>query len=268
MGSADSPLFYEIPHPVYLDTFYMDKLEVTVEKYADFLNATGADTVGSQGERHISPAEPPGAYLESQFSPWSPGELFVPSTGLEDHPVTRVTWFGAHAYCEWAGLRLPTEAEWEKAARGTDGRTYPWGEGFTLGLANMGPPNTSLGSLPDSTDGYWTTAPVGAFPTDVSPYGVLDMAGNVIEWVWDFRNFDSPTYYEYGPYRNPTGPDHGPSRVWRGSSWRSGPFEMYSRAGARPTAQSSVRGFRCATGIGRSTSVPESSWGQVKRKQR
>ena len=262
-------LYYEIAHRVYLDSYYIDKFEVTVGHYAAFLNAAGSDTAGPDGEVWIEPHRitGPGSWDRGQFrrreDPHEPFEpLFPDST---DHPVIRVTWFGAQAYCEWAGLRLPTEAEWEKAARGVDGRTYPWGEGFDRSRANYGV-NTSTGPEPDSTDGAWTTAPVGSYPAGASPYGALDMSGNVMEWVNDWFNLGEPTYYETGPYRNPTGPDQGIGRVGRGGSWVGvEPWPTWFRWSSAPLGETQTIGFRCARDAGAGpTSVPQTTWGRLK----
>ena len=167
-------------HPVFLNAFYIDKYEVTNALYKQFMSATG----------HIAPLF------------WDDEEYNHPN-----QPVVRVTWHDAVAYAEWAGKRLPTEAEWEKAARGTDGRIYPWGNEWDSSKCNSGV----------SGDGYEYTAPVGSFPAGASPYGVMDMAGNVWEWCADW--YDKDYYSSQSSQQNPKGPDSGTYRVLRGGSW-------------------------------------------------
>ncbi|MFQ5483285.1 MAG: formylglycine-generating enzyme family protein [Nitrospinaceae bacterium] len=149
-------------HAVYLDAYYIDKYEVTNAEYQQFLRAT------------LYPDTPPH---------WT-GENFPEGTG--NWPVTNIRWQEATAYALWAGKALPTEAQWEKAARGTDGRLYPWGGEYIKGIANMG------------LDGLKEPAPVGTYPGDVSPYQVYDMAGNVMEWT---RSWYEP--YAGSDYRHP-----------------------------------------------------------------
>ena len=182
--------------------------------------------------------------------------LGAPPPGLGDHPVNGVTWGGAESYCQWAGRRLPTEAEWEKAARGTDARRYPWGwtgfaessDGVRLNLCDV---NCEVAYRDGSVDdGYAETAPVGSYPAGASPYGLLDMAGNVWEWTADW--YDSRAYR--GQERNnPTGPETGRVKVIRGGSWLETSWQgqlLTSRATNRawmaPERGSVDLGFRCA----------------------
>jgi iron(II)-dependent oxidoreductase len=197
-------------HEVYLDDFYIDRYEVTNAQYEIFLKTTGH--------------RPPLTWEKPGFS-------------MPDQPVIGVSWEDAVAYAKWAGKRLPTEAEWEKAARGTDGRRYPWGNIWSEGKCH------SVGkSIPAGP------APVGSFPEGVSPYGCHDMAGNAWEWCADWFAED---YYEYSEHRNPKGPPDGSWHVLRGGGWESSSNEVRTtfRQGGCPDGGYRCAGFRCVKDI-------------------
>lgn len=211
----------EIPqHTVTLDAFWIDQHEVTNAQYRRCVEA-GACT-GPVG--------------------WDDSDFNGP-----DQPVVRVTWYDAQDYCEWAGARLPTGAEWEKAARGTDGRKYPWGNDFDCWKGNFDDEQELDDYLVPggpNCDGYVRTAPVGSFPAGASPYGTLDMAGNVWEWVADWYDAN---YYARSPARNPQGPDSGESKVLRGGAWDNAwDVRSTSSYGNHPTGSDNYDGFRCA----------------------
>jgi len=175
MGSNDENGDEKPVHTVYLDTYQIGKYEVTVAQYRKFCKATGKKMP------------------EAPRLGWK-----------NDHPIVNVSWYDASAYCKWAGGRLPTEAEWEKAARGTDGRTYPWGDTWDKNKCANGELHLA------------STVSVGSYPADASPYGCMDMAGNVWEWCADWSGGD---YYRTSPSRNPKGPSKGNFRVLRGGGW-------------------------------------------------
>lgn len=233
-------------HLVYLDAFWIYQHEVTNAQFAYFIEATGHQTtVEERGWSFVfdgnASVREDGAYWGA---PEGPGSSIA---GREDHPVVHMSWSDAHAYCEWAGGQLPTEAEWEKAARGIDGRLYPWGNTQITGdKANFCDVNCRYDWAESrQDDGYEGTAPVGSFPAGVSPYGALDMLGNVWEWVADWYDAD---YYSHSPYENPTGPASGEFRVKRGGSEGSviWSLRVSSRFGLNPGAAGEDYGFRCA----------------------
>jgi formylglycine-generating enzyme required for sulfatase activity len=206
------------PHTVYLDAFYVDKYEVTNAQYRACMEAGACDTPKNT--------------------------TYYGNADYAKHPVVYVTWDDADAYCRWAGERLPTEAQWEKAARGTDGRTYPWGKTFDGSKLNFCDKNCPYNYKDASVDdGYAGTAPVGSYPDGASPYEALDMAGNVWEWVADWYNSD---YYASSPESNPKGPASGDERVLRGGSWSyyAASVRAASRGKPAPGPDHDV-GFRC-----------------------
>jgi eukaryotic-like serine/threonine-protein kinase len=221
MGAADDdPLAGDDERPqrtVTLDAFWIDQTEVTNAMYQQ-CEATGV----CQAPIAVDSATRPDYYEDPDFA---------------NFPVTHVAWEDAQAYCGWAGRRMPTEAEWEKAARGTDGRLYPWG--------NEAPDNTRLNF--DRFDG--DTSAVGSYAAGASPYGALDMAGNLYEWVADFY---SETYYSEAPDTNPTGPEAAtdptdPKWSVRGGYWGSpGQYVRVSERDGQPVNRPNWLGIRCA----------------------
>ena len=212
-------------HTVYLDAFWIDRTEVTNARYRECVEA--------------------GTCPAPTNCSW--GGPTYSDTSKADHPVTCVSWEDGEAYCEWAGKRLPTDAEWEKAARGTDGWKYPWGDAFDGSRLNFCDANCELDHKDSSADdGYQRTAPVGGYPAGASPYGVVDMVGNVWEWCQDWYGAD---YYARSPQRNPRGPDSGGYRVIRGGSWRSDVRLMRAANRNRydPDRRYYTIGFRCVS---------------------
>lgn len=195
MGGSqeDSPDSERPAHPVNLSAYRIDPYPVTNQDYREFVNCTGYKT----------PIH------------WQRGTY---PTGLARHPVVNVSFQDAKAYADWMGARLPTEAEWEKAARGTDERLYPWGSRFVDDRCNS---NNVVG----------TTLMVDEFPLGRSPYGIWDMSGNVYEWCEDYFDED---YYKYSPATNPRGPEGGQERVIRGG------FFSETRPNVRTTHRSSA----------------------------
>jgi len=196
---------------VTLSGFYIDKTPVTVGMYRRYCKETGRRML------------------------WAPKD-----PRADDYPISTASYDEAAAYCRWAGGRLPTEAEWEKAARGTDGRIYPWGNAFDRSRLRCS--QSALGDVGG-------TAPVGSYPSGASPYGVLDMAGNVYQWCSDWFSADYP---KTAPLVNPTGPATGKERVLRGGSWNffaPNSFFSFRRFGQAPDRRTNGLGFRCAIAV-------------------
>jgi len=206
MGADNDQVAAMPAHPVYLDAYYIDVFEVTQNRYRECLEAGGCTT---ENGKHLNQPV------------W------------DEHPMMDINWYDAQEYCEWRGGSLPTEAQWEKAARGTDERRYPWGnEPVTCERARYG-------------ECGWMTAPVGSSPAGASPYGVQDMAGNAWEFVYDWYERD---YYKVSPSENPTGPDYDTGwKSERGGAWFYEADLMSSiwRNHAKPTWHFDYVGFRC-----------------------
>jgi sulfatase modifying factor 1 len=233
---------------VYLSPFRIDRLEITNGDYAAFVRETG----------HRAPAN-----AQAATTLWENGQ---PLAGTDNHPVVNVSWDDAEAYCRWLSKRLPTEAEWEKAARGTDGRRYPWGDHWDHTFANSASfwaGRTVEFQSGEDWNAFWLkgdgsrisrerglkgevlTLPVGNFREAASPYGLLDMAGNVSEWVQDWYD---PDYYKKGPLSDPQGPERGAVKVQRGGSWLKPALSLRTsdRDYGNPNSRPSGAGFRCA----------------------
>jgi formylglycine-generating enzyme len=198
---------WEPEHKVIIDAFYIDKYEVTNKQYYEFCTKT-----------------------KNSFPEFWGSSQFKCSLEYPDHPVTGITFFDALKYAQWAGKRLPTEAEWEYAARGgLSGCSFPWGNQIDSTMANYGKK-------------YMTTLKVGSFKPN--GFGLFDMAGNVWEWTSD--NYGSD-YYANSPNQNPEGPESGRFKVIRGGSWHSGAMcnQTYYRNGLSPSWIDFAVGFRC-----------------------
>jgi formylglycine-generating enzyme required for sulfatase activity len=199
-------------HPVYLPAFYIDLKEITQAQFSKFSEAT----------QYPKPVVP---VFQEDLSLITRPEL----------PVVGVSWNTAKDYCQWAEKRLPTEAEWEKAAGGDQGFRWPWGNDFVEKAAN----------LAGEEDGFKYLAPPGRFESGRSPYGLYDMAGNAAEWVADWYDAD---YYKNASFKVPKGPETGKFRVYRGGSWNDSSVNarVAKRFMAAPHQTSAVIGFRCA----------------------
>jgi formylglycine-generating enzyme required for sulfatase activity len=233
-------------HPVSLEAYWIDQTEVTNAQFSNFANLSGYQTTaqvegyGAGGGQEIEGAN-----------------FFHPrgiETGIDDkvdHPVVQVSWQDANTYCEWAGARLPAEAEWEKAAKGpANDRVFPWGNAFQLPEFDVATVTNfcssscpvEAGRDPNVDDGFTYTAPVGSFPAGASPYGAMDMAGNVWEWVDGYyQGYPGTTYEQAG--------DFGESyRVVRGGSWDNAAQHLRAtfRQNNEPRLRSDGTGFRCA----------------------
>lgn len=216
MGSKEGDPDEAPEHQIFLSAYYMDKREVTQGEYDRFVRMTKR------------------------------GKPFVPVFEDDQSKILKpelaamgMSWNDADAYCKWAGKRLPTEAEWEKAGRGEGKRRYPWGDDFGSGDANVD----------GDEDGFKYLAPPGSFESGRSPYGLYDMTGNVAEWVADAYG---EQYYQKTPYRDPKGPDEGQHKVIRGGSWRETQHNarLSKRFQAKMWRTDSTIGIRCARSAG------------------
>jgi sulfatase modifying factor 1 len=238
---------------IHLDAYLIDKYEVTVAQWGEYQKDTGV-----------------------QIPEW----VLQNTTARQVHPITLVTWYDAQDFCQWAGKRLPTEAEWERAARCDDGRKYPWGDGLDSYRANYfqsnDPFERGLGAILSTNpvgffdgtyrEGTLATGRVYSYQTrdGSSPFGAHDMVGNVFEWTNDWYN---PSYYVHGPDTNPQGPREGVVKAVRGGSYGVDASHVRPTYRARdaPDFKGPDVGFRCASSVQAGTAVQHRSWGTVKR---
>lgn len=223
--------YNELPlHNVYIDAYSIHKYEVTNAQYAAFLNTRGSNDCNGTECVDLDDADGHITFENNEY---------IISAGYENHPVIEVTWYGADAFCSTEGYRLPTEAEWEKAARGPTTQAFPWGDqNPDCSLANYS------GCVVDTTE-------IGSYPTGASPYGILDMSGNVFEFVQDWFQDDYYTSYPTDSWpNNPSGPDSGSYKVRRGGSWShnasTSTLRTAFRTGTAPGWSDDTIGFRCA----------------------
>jgi formylglycine-generating enzyme required for sulfatase activity len=229
-------------HTVSLGAFWIDQTEMTNARFARFLNEHGNQAVDG-----VSYWEPGAGHRGIVYGHLKEQDgIFYPQTGYENHPVIEVSWYGAAAYCDWIGGRLPTEAEWEYAARGPKEWLYPWGNTFNGERVNYCDASCTQ-DWRDTTfdDGYAQWGPVGSYPHGKSWCGALDMSGNVWEWVSDRWSDDD---YQRSASDIPQDPDTGTLRIARGGSWfeESGRVSGSERKGLTPSSsRMHWVGFRC-----------------------
>ncbi|MBI4823452.1 MAG: formylglycine-generating enzyme family protein [Nitrospirae bacterium] len=249
MGSDDEDLKETSHlHAVYLDSFYMDKFEVTNEQFAKFLNSIKPleDKAGQRWNwivlRSDLDTEERNAWWPTEIIYDKKTQTYNAFPGFERYPVMSVSWYAAYAYCRWAGKRLPTEAEWEKAARGgLPQKRFPWGNEIPTGGVIF-EKRWLHNAVPVPTEKIGNYHPNG--------YGLYDMAGNVWEWCSDWY---SPNYYKKSPYRNPRGPEDGTEKVLRGGSWFNSAMLLRNamRNTSLPDSTDDAVGFRCVMDVER-----------------
>ncbi|MEM7335075.1 MAG: SUMF1/EgtB/PvdO family nonheme iron enzyme [Chloroflexota bacterium] len=228
-------------HIVSLENYWIDSHEINVSRFVEFLNQNGNKIEGDVNWLNIDKMQYISQLSDGQYT-------FNPDFG--NLPITHVSWFGAKAYCEWAGGRLPTEAEWEYAARGQNKVVFPWGDVFVGEFVNFCDLNCPAEDYRDELidDGYSMLAPVQTYEASKTWIGAFNMAGNVSEWINDRY---SESYYSISPVENPQGPNVGAQRVVRGGSWQSfwGHTRITHRNFISPSFRGDALGFRCVDDI-------------------
>ena len=236
MGSNDHGQDESPEHKAYLDPYFIDRYEVSASSFSSFLNE--ANNVN-------------GYYLDNKFGTLFFNGKYLPRKGFENHPINNIKWQGAYEYCRSKGKRLPTEAEWEKAARGENGKIYPWGNKL---------PTNKLARYRQTWSKevkHHVMVPVDTFKEGVSTYGIHHMAGNVKEWVDDW--FDREYYDNPANHINPKGQIGGEYKVLRGGSWRDLRGFIYSsyRNNSYPSSRLDDYGFRCVKSSGSGTGLKQ-----------
>lgn len=256
MGSNSGASDNRPEHSVFLSGYSIGKYEVTRGEYGQFKDAGGYSNRSYWSDdgwawKEANQRTEPGYWTAQQN--WGTGNF----QQTEQHPVAGVSWYEAEAYCRWAGVRLPTEAEWEKAARwtGVYSRVYPWGDTWN---------NENSNNAGDSLYPGYQTAPVGSYPGGASPYGSLDMSGNLNEWSADWKGFNYYSETPVGGWVNPTGPIAGTWKVYRGGSW-SYSTDSYNQSAGRgetlPGDTHNYIGFRVAAPVPEPSSLLALVWG-------
>ncbi len=248
MGTDDGFPFEGPVHTVTIKPFLLDKHEVTVAAFGRFVKSTGYKTEAEKFGWGGVFDPPLGTWTKGDGADWRYPDGPQRPAARADEPVTQVSYADAAAYARWAGKRLPTEAEWEFAARGgSKNALFPWGSDLEPGGKPVA--NWWQGTFPDKNtvkDGYLRRAPVGRFVPN--GYGLRDMGGNVWEWCSDWYD---PDYYARSPKANPPGPTQGQERVIRGGSWMCSlnycrGFRVAARSQSAPDSGLNNLGFRCA----------------------
>ena len=237
-------------HDVTLNTYQLEKYAVTYEQFLAFLNSRNESyKTACGGQQCVAIQDAQNKASPIKFD----GVAYQVTAVFLKNPVTFVTWYGANSYCKAIGRRLPTEAEWERGARYTDKRLYPWGSSWDPANANTSRP----------TPGKGFTVPIGSYPTGASPEGLYEVVGNASQWVADWYDANYYKSTDQTHWLNPKGPPTGTEKIYRGGEWDEAPFfaRAVNRQSAPPDTARSGTGFRCAADAGANGTGDSSSTG-------